>query len=178
MSVFIDVHFCRLLLDHVQFILIHEPHRTWAFPLWPSHFILSGAISLLLPLDTFWLGVISFSIISFFFLPFHTVHRVLMARILKWVAISFSGGPCFVRTLHCDPSVLGGAAWHGLWLHWVMQAPSPRQGCDPWRGTKLRHTCKAFTSTVPCSCQLINVSWHIIVKYLEYIPLLALMERN
>ena len=115
---------------------------------------------------------------SYLFLPFHTVHRILMARILKWVAISFSGGPCFVRTFHCDPSVLGGAAWHGLWLHWVMQAPSPRQGCDPWRGTKLRHTCKAFTSTVPCSCQLINVSWHIIVKYLEYIPLLALMERN
>ena len=37
------------------------------------------------------------------FLPFHTV-RVLKARILKWFAIPFSGGPRFVRTLHHGPS--------------------------------------------------------------------------
>ena len=42
------------------------------------------------------------------FLPFHTVHGVLKAGILKWFAIPFSNGPCFVRTLHHDPSVLGG----------------------------------------------------------------------
>ena len=30
---------------------------------------------------------------------FHTVQWVLKARILKWFAISFSRGPCFVRTL-------------------------------------------------------------------------------
>ena len=30
------------------------------------------------------------------FLPFHTVHGVLKARILKWCAISFSSGPNFV----------------------------------------------------------------------------------
>ena len=35
-----------------------------------------------------------------------------MARGLKWLAISFSGGPCFVRTLHCDPSFL--VALHGM----------------------------------------------------------------
>ena len=40
------------------------------------------------------------------FLPFHTVHGVLKATILKWLAIPFSSGPCFVRTLHYDPSVL------------------------------------------------------------------------
>ena len=38
------------------------------------------------------------------FLPFHTVHGVLKARILKWFAISFSSWPCFVRTLHHDLS--------------------------------------------------------------------------
>ena len=46
------------------------------------------------------------------FLPFHTVHGVLKAKILKWFAIPFSRGPCFVRTLHHDPSIFGGPwAW-------------------------------------------------------------------
>ena len=47
------------------------------------------------------------------FLSFHAVHGVCKARILNWFAISFSSGPCFVRTLHHDPSVLGGPTWHG-----------------------------------------------------------------
>ena len=51
------------------------------------------------------LGNSSFSVFSF--LPFYTVHRVLKARILKWFAIPFSSGPCFVRNFHHDPSVLG-----------------------------------------------------------------------
>ena len=38
--------------------------------------------------------------------PFHTVHRVLKVRILKWFAMSFSSGPRFARTLHYDPSML------------------------------------------------------------------------
>ena len=42
-----------------------------------------------------------------YFLPFHTVSGVLQARILEWIAISFLSGPCFVRTLHYDPSILG-----------------------------------------------------------------------
>ena len=42
------------------------------------------------------------------FLPFHTVHGVLKARILKWFTIPFSSGPHFFRTLHHDPSILGG----------------------------------------------------------------------
>ena len=42
------------------------------------------------------------------FLPFHTLHGVLKARILKWFAIPFSSGPRFVRILHHDPSILGG----------------------------------------------------------------------
>ena len=43
------------------------------------------------------------------FLYFHTVHGVLVARILEWLAIPSSSGPCFVRNLHYDPSVLGGS---------------------------------------------------------------------
>ena len=45
-------------------------------------------------------------------LPFHTVHAVLKAGILKWFAFSFSSGPDFVRTLHHDPFVLVGP--HGM----------------------------------------------------------------
>ena len=51
------------------------------------------------------------------FLHFHTVHGVLMARILEWFVISSSSGPHFVRTLHDDVFSLGGPAWHGLQLH-------------------------------------------------------------
>ena len=42
------------------------------------------------------------------FLPFHTVHGVLTARILKWFAIPFYSGPRFVRTVCHDLSILGG----------------------------------------------------------------------
>ena len=59
------------------------------------------------------------------FLPFHTIHGVLKARILKWFAIPFSSGPHFVRTLHHDLSILGGPTQYGSWFHWV------RQGCGP-----------------------------------------------
>ena len=34
-------------------------------------------------------------------------------RILKWFAIPFSSGAHFVRTLHHDPSILGGPTQHG-----------------------------------------------------------------
>ena len=48
------------------------------------------------------------------FLPFHTVHGVLEARILKWFAIPFSSGSHPVRPLHHDPSAL---SWpHTAWL--------------------------------------------------------------
>ena len=65
---------------------------------------------------------------------FYTVHEILMASILGWFAIPSSSGSCFVRTLFYDLSVLGDPAWHGSQLHWVIQAPSPWQGSDPWKG--------------------------------------------
>ena len=51
------------------------------------------------------------------FLPFYTLHGILKARMLKWFAIPFSNGPCFVRTLHYDQSVLGGPIKHCSQLH-------------------------------------------------------------
>ena len=44
---------------------------------------------------------------------FFTTEPLGKPRIREWVVISFSSGPCLVRTLRDDPSVLGGPAWHG-----------------------------------------------------------------
>ena len=41
-------------------------------------------------------------------ISFYTIRGVSEARILEWFAIPSSNGPRFVRTLHYDPSVLGG----------------------------------------------------------------------
>ena len=46
-------------------------------------------------------------------------HGVLLARILKWAAISSPSGLCFIRTLHCDPSILGDPAWHDSWHDFI-----------------------------------------------------------
>ena len=65
-----------------------------------SLFILSGVISPLISsslLGTYRPGEFIFQ--CPIFLPFHTVHGVLKARILKWFAIPLSSGPHFVRTL-------------------------------------------------------------------------------
>ena len=87
----------------------------WAlFPLSLSLFISSGGIALLFSssiLSTYWPGEFTFQ--CHIHLPFHTVHGVLKARMLKWFAIPFSGGPRFVRTLYHNWSILGGPTWHG-----------------------------------------------------------------
>ena len=137
------MHSCHLLFDHFQFPLIHGPNipgavllftaselasitshiHNWVLVLlWLHLFILSGVISPLISssiLGAYWPGEFIFH--CPIFLPFHTVHGVLKAGILKWFAISFSSGPHFVRTLHHDPSVLGGPTRHGSQFHWVRQ---------------------------------------------------------
>ena len=83
-------------------------HSWVLFLLWLHPFFLSGVISPLTPssiLGTYRPGeyLFQYPII----LPFHTVHGVLKARILKWFAIPFSSGPHSVRPLHRDLPVLG-----------------------------------------------------------------------
>ena len=56
-------------------------------------------------MGTYQLGELIFQ--CHIFLPFHTVHGILKARMLKWFATAFSSGPHFVRTRHYDPSTLG-----------------------------------------------------------------------
>ena len=88
-------------------------HNWLLLLLWLFLFILSGVIS---PpssssiFGTYQAKEFHLSVLSF--LPFSTVHGVLKARIPKWFAISFSSGPCFVRTLHHDPSIW--VALHGM----------------------------------------------------------------
>ena len=72
-------------------------HNWILFLLWLHPFILSGVISPLISsslLGTYRPGEFIFQ--CPIFLPFHTVHGVLKARILKWFAILFSS-PCQTR---------------------------------------------------------------------------------
>ena len=72
--------------------------------LWPNHFILSGIISSLssgTPQEH--TGHLmtreAHLLVSYFCLLFYTVHKVLMAKTLEWVAIPSSSGSSFVTTL-------------------------------------------------------------------------------
>ena len=81
--------------------------KAWKWKVKVNLLSLSGAISNCSPLfpssifHTFWPGGSSSNLLSF-----HNLHCILVARILEWFAISSSSGPCFVRTLHYDLSIL------------------------------------------------------------------------
>ena len=116
----VPMQYCSLIASITSHI-----HNWVLFLLWFHPFILSEVISPLISssiLGTYWPGEFLFwyPII----LPFPTVHGVLKARILKWLAIPFSNGPHSVRPFHNDPPVLGCPAGMA-WFHWV------RQGCGP-----------------------------------------------
>ena len=83
-------------------------HSWVLFLLWLHPFILSGVI---FPLMSNTLGEFIFQCLIF--LPFHIVHGVLKAGILKWFAILLSSGPRFIRTLHHYLSVLSGPTRRG-----------------------------------------------------------------
>ena len=130
----------HLLFDHFQFTLIHGPNiscsyaillftasdftsitshiHSWVlFLLWLHLFILFAIISPLISRSI--LGTYRPEEFIFqcpIFLPFHIVHGLLKIRIWKWFAISFSNAPHFVRTLHHDPSILGGPTQPWAWL--------------------------------------------------------------
>ena len=92
----------------LDFISVTSHIHIWAlFSLWLHLIILSGVISLLVSiLGTYQPG--EFLLQCHIFLPFHAVHGVLKARILKRFAIPFSSGQRFVRTLHHTR-----LSWHG-----------------------------------------------------------------
>ena len=107
----VPMQYCSTALDFTS--IISHIHSWVLFLLWLHLFIFSGVISPLIScsiLDTYPPGEFIFQCPMF--LPFHTVHGVLKARILKRFAISLSSGPRFVRTLHHDLSIW--VALHGM----------------------------------------------------------------
>ena len=103
----------QIALYSIRPCFYHQSHPQLGtvFALAPVH--LSGVISPLISssiLGTYRPGEFLFQYPII--LPFHTVHGVLNARILKWLAMPFSSGPHSFRPLHHDPSVL--VAAHGM----------------------------------------------------------------
>ena len=82
----VPVQYCSL--QHWTLLLSTQSHHNWVLILLCLHpFILSGVISPLIScsiLGTYWPGELLFQYLII--LPFHTVHGVLKARILKWFA--------------------------------------------------------------------------------------------
>ena len=139
---------CHLLFDHFQFTLIHGPNipSYYAILLFTASdfasitnhihnwvLVFFGSMpSFFLELFLYWslvayLGTYPAAEFIFqcpIFLPFHTVHGVLKARILKWFAIPFSRA-----LILSDLSTMTRPSWvapRGMaWFHWV------RQGCGP-----------------------------------------------
>ena len=107
---------CNIALTASDFASITSHIHSWVlFLLWLHPLILSGVISPLTSssiLGTYQPGEFLFQYPII--LPFHTVHGVLKARILKWFGIPFSSGLHSVRPLQHDLPVLGGPIWHGL----------------------------------------------------------------
>ena len=92
--------------------------HNWIFLLWLHPFILSGVISPLISSSIlgpyqFWEFLFKYPII----LPFHTVHGVLKARILKGLAIPFSGGPHSVSQVHESRQIGSGQTRDGKGEH-------------------------------------------------------------
>ena len=91
---------------------LHSSPVAYCLPIWESHL----------------LG-------SLFFLPFHTINGVLMARILEWFAIPPSVDHVLSEHFSLWPIHLGWPWQYGSQLHSVTRAPLPWQGCDPWMGS-------------------------------------------
>ena len=143
--------------DHAS--ITSHIHSWVLFLLWLHPFILSGVIY----------PLISSSILGtyrpreFLFqypiiLPFHTVHGVLKARILKWFAIPFSSGPHSVRSFHHDPPVLGCPTQHGL-------VSLSRQGCGP-SVIRLTSFCDMVSVCLPSDALLQHLPSYLGFSYL------------
>ena len=96
---------------------ITSPIHSWVlFLLWLHRFILSGVSSPLISnsiLGTYQPGEFIFQ--CPIILLFHTVHGILKARILKWLAIPFSSGPRSVNQSIGKPQLIySHIMFHGI----------------------------------------------------------------
>ena len=99
---------------------------SWQNLLWLSFFILSGVISPLFSssiLGDYQPGELIFQ--HPIFLPFHTVHEVLKARILKWFAIPFS-----------KPDLI----WNQIYSSYDIKSPNTKRK-DLWRILRITWNC-------------------------------------
>ena len=100
----VPMQYCSL--QHGTLLLSPNTHNWVLFLIWHP-FILPGVISPLISsstLGTYWL--VEFIFQHPIFLPFHNVHRVLKARILKWFALPFSSSLHLTEWLSSFPYVL------------------------------------------------------------------------
>ena len=144
-----DLTHHRFLCNIVLYSTGHYFHwyiHNWAsFLIWPSGFILSTAISsfpLIFPsstLDAFWPGVLIFRILSFCL-------SVLFMGFSWQEYCSSLPFPPPVDYILSELSTMTRPSWAALYsmVHGV-KAPSPQQGCDPWRGLRAYSTVKRFT---------------------------------
>ena len=108
---------CNIALCSTQLCFHHQTHpQLNAISALAQLLHSLGTISsfLLFPssmLDTFRRGELIFQ--CRVFLSFYIINEVLTASILGWFSIPSSCGSRFVRTLCCEPSILGGPTWHG-----------------------------------------------------------------
>ena len=111
--------YAELLFTALDCASITSHIHSWVlFLLWLHCFILSGVISPLIfgnILGTYQPGDFIFQCPNF--LPFHTAHGVLKARMLKWLATAFSSGPYFVPPFHPLWVALHGMAHSSTELH-------------------------------------------------------------
>ena len=163
---FMDPHipgsYAILLFTVMDSASITSHIHSWVlFLLWLCLFIFSGVSSPLISssiLGTYLPGEFVFQCpIS---LPFHTVHGVLKARMLKWFVNSFSSGLCFVRTLHHNLSDLGGPICHGSEFHWAMKGSWVSLSPPTYPGRALKTPVMKLSSSSPkCSTLVYWIFW-------------------
>ena len=139
------MHSCLFLFDHFQFTLIHGSNISGPYVILfftasdfhqQTHSQLSVIFALAQPLHSFcscfsalpqqhigklWTWALPVSIWTFQCHIFFCLSILFIGFLRQehWseFAIPSPSGPRFVRTLHYDPSVLGGPAQHGSQLH-------------------------------------------------------------
>ena len=138
----IPVSYAILLFTASDFTVITSPIHNWAlFSLWLNLFILSGVNSPHLSssiLGIYWPGEFIFQ--CHIFLPFHAVHCILKAAILKWFAIPFSSGPrLWELSIMTHPSWWPYTAWLIAWSDACPHCSRDsltfkfsRYGCELW----------------------------------------------
>ena len=165
---------CSTVLCSIGVYFHHQTHPHWAlFLLWPSCFILSGAISSCPCSSTiaYWtpsdLGDSFFGVISFcLFIQF-----MRFSWQVYWGGLPFPPPVDHVLSELSTMTCLSWVALHGMvhGFNWVMQAPSPQQGSDPWRVSDTHLSWKLrFPLISYAICQFTSSCWALVFLSLKW----------